>query len=102
MTLRAFLLSWWRPPEDPDQRVAALTLPLATIFTLVVLLWIPVAIGVFGLPSWSALAALFGLAYATAAMLVRRRRAAAGARVLVATALLSTSAGVAATSVGGP
>jgi PAS domain S-box-containing protein len=105
MTLRAFLASWWRPPhfEDlEDQRVASLALPLATIFALGVSLWIPTAILLFGMSPWPLLAALFAAAYVAAAMLVRAGFAAAGAKLFVATAFLSTTAGVAASGTGGP
>ena len=60
MSLQSFLVSWWRPPrfEDlEDQRVAALTLPLATIFAVCVALWIPVAFWVYHLTLWPVLPA---------------------------------------------
>jgi two-component system, cell cycle sensor histidine kinase and response regulator CckA len=105
MTLRAFLLSWWRPPDFDDledRRVAALTLPLATIFAVCVALWVPAAVLIYRFSLWPMLAALFALAYASAAVLVRARRAEAGAQLLVTTAFLSTTAGVAAAGIAGP
>jgi PAS domain S-box-containing protein len=105
MTLRKFVVSWWQPPEfeDPEsQRIAAVTLPLATIFALAGALWIPAALWTFGGPVWPACAALVAAAYAACALLIRASRARAGARLLVATAFLTTSAGVAMSGVGGP
>jgi PAS domain S-box-containing protein len=105
MTLRAFLLSWWRPPDFEDlenRRVAALTLPLATIFAVCVALWIPAAISIYRFSLWPMLSGLFALAYASAALLVRAGRADAGAQLFVTTAFLSTTAGVAAAGIAGP
>ena len=72
--------------------VAALTLPLATIFTVCVSLWVPAAASVYHFWPWPWFAATFALAYGCSAMLVRRGRAEAGARLMVATAFLSTTA----------
>ena len=94
MGMRKLLVSWWRPPdlEDPEeQRIAAVTLPLATISALVLGLWIPVSL-IFFIPLWAALTSLDAMGCAASAALVRARRARAGARVLVATALLSITA----------
>ncbi|HVP29669.1 MAG TPA: PAS domain S-box protein [Myxococcota bacterium] len=105
MTLRGLVRSWLRPPElgDPEQqRIATVTLPLATIFALGVGIWIPAALLVIGGVLWPTLAAVAATAYATAAALVRVGRVCAGARLLVATAFLATTAGVVAGGVGGP
>src|SRR5262245_6905413 len=105
MTLRSFLVSWWRPPrfEDlEDQRIAALTLPLATIFAACVALWIPAAIWIYRMTLWRVLSAAFALAYLAAAACVRSGRANAGARLMVATTFVSATAGVIATGVDVP
>jgi PAS domain S-box-containing protein len=105
MTLRAFLVSWWRPPDFDDledRRVAALTLPLATIFAVCVALWIPAAVSIYRFSLWPMLSGVFALAYASAALLVRGGRADSGAQLFVTTAFLSTTAGVAAAGIGGP
>ena len=102
--MRKFLVSWWRPPdlEDPEeQRIAAVTLPLATIFALGVGLWIPASLLMLE-AHWPLLAMLITVAYGLSAALARARRARAGARVLVATAFLSTTAGVLVSGASGP
>ena len=105
MNVRSLLASWWRPPDfsDPeDQRIAVMTLPLATIFTLAGALWTPAGLLLFGTSLWLALGALLAVPFAIAATLVRNQHARAGARLLIATAFLATTAGVAVSGVGGP
>jgi PAS domain S-box-containing protein len=105
MTLRSLLVSWWRPPEfeDPeDQRVAAMTLPLATIFTFAGALWAPTAALLFGESFWLVLGALLAASFVIAAAVVRRGRARDGASLLIASAFAATTAGVVAGGVGGP
>jgi PAS domain S-box-containing protein len=104
MTLGEFLLSWWRPPdlEDPEERrIAAVTLPLAMICTLVLVLWIPVSLIAF-IPLWAALTALDAMGCAASAALVRARRARAGARLLIATAFFAVTAALTTGGVEGP
>jgi PAS domain S-box-containing protein len=104
MRVRKFLVSWWRPPEleDPEeQRIAAATLPLATVFALVTLLWVPASLA-FETPFWAASSALEAAACAASAALVRGGWARAGALLLVATAFLATTIGVAWAGVGSP
>ena len=105
MTLRRLLVSWWRPPdfEDPEeQRVAAMTLPLATIFMLAGALWTPAAALLFERPSWLGLGVLLAIAFAITGYMVRSGHALAGARLLIATAFITTTFGVVAGGVGGP